>query len=103
MSYCTQRNEFTLNILLLQSTVIRNVNCTNAHPVSLSAWLGDTLILRRTILIEQLIVFMFHHPTNERGQCKQNVTVLFFKLHETVIYKRNHLNKHFNVRTDRAA
>jgi len=39
-------NEFTLNILLLQSTVIRNVNCTHAHSVSLSAWLGDTLILQ---------------------------------------------------------
>ena len=40
ISNCTQRPEFTLNILFLQSTVIRHVNCTNAYSVFLNTWLA---------------------------------------------------------------
>ena len=61
------------------------LNSTHAHSVSLSAWLGDTLILRRTILIKQLFRFVFYHPKNERGRCKQNFTVRFINQHEAII------------------
>jgi hypothetical protein len=69
MSNCTQPTEFKLNILLLQSTVIRNVNCSHAHSVSLSAWLERTreklyFTFDADIFLLASIKTMFLEPSN---------------------------------------
>jgi hypothetical protein len=66
----------------------------HAHSVSLSAWLGDTLILRRTILIKQLIVLSF--TTQQTSAGGANKTLLYYFLNNTKHnLKRNPLNKLF--------